>query len=391
MAVKLQRAMPSKTQGMKKIKILFIIGNLDVGGAEKLIINQVKNIDKEKFEPHLCTLFPYGENNYAKVFEDLKGIPYKRFTFRGPFDAASWLKVHSYLRKEKFDILCCHLFESNFIIRLLNLVAGKKPVFIFEHNVYWQKQWWKIWADKALSKKTAKIFVDSHAILNFTSEQEKIDKEKFAILPYPIELAEQNNFDKDKVKESLGLPKDSFVIGSVARFTEQKGQTYLIKAAPKVLEKLNNDKVYFLLVGYGKMELELRMLVDELKLNSRVIMSPARDIKEILPILDIFVISSLWEGQPIAMLEAMAAGTPVVATKVGGIPEILVEKEDGLLAEAKDPNSLADKIIEMSKDPELRKHVSVHAKETVENYSLPVYINKLEKYFIDEYTKHNLN
>jgi len=101
---------------MKKIKILFTIGNLDVGGAEKLIINQIKNIDKGKFEPHLCTLFPYGPNNYAKVFEQLAGIPYHKFDFKGPFDLWSWLRVFYFLRRENFDIFCCHLFESDFII-----------------------------------------------------------------------------------------------------------------------------------------------------------------------------------------------------------------------------------------------------------------------------------
>lgn len=370
---------------MKKIKILFTIGNLDVGGAEKLIINQVKNIDKTRFEPQLCTLFPYGEHNYVKVFDELQGIPYHRFSFKGPLDVRSWIEVYSFLRREKFDILCCHLFESNFVMRVLNLVTGRKPVFIFEHNIYWQKQWWKIWADKLLAKNTSKIFVDSNAILNFTSEQEKIDKEKFEILPYPIELSEGQQFDIKKIKEEVGLPVDSFVIGSVARFTEQKGQTYLIKAAVKVLEKLNRPNIYFLLIGYGKMELDLRALVDDLKINDRLLISPARDIKQILPILDIFVISSLWEGQPIAMLEAMAAGVPVVATKVGGIPEILIEGEHGLLAEPKDPDSLAEKIMELSQDGGMRKKFSREAKEMVENYSLPVYINKLENFFIQEY------
>lgn len=362
---------------------------MDVGGAEKLIINQVKNIDKNKFEPYLCTLFPYGENNYAKVFAELEGIPYKRFNFSGPWDLMSWLKVYSLLKKEKFDILCCHLFESNFIIRLLNILVGKKPVFIFEHNVYFKKQWWKIWADKIFAKKTNKIFVDSHAILNFTSEQEKIDKSKFAILPYPIELVEQKTFDLSKIKEDLGLPPNSFVVSSVGRFVEQKGQTYLIQAAAKVLEKINRQDVYFLLVGYGNMELDLRMLADDLKLNDRLFIKPARDIKEILPISDIFVISSLWEGQPIAMLEAMAAGVPVVATSVGGIPEILVDGENGVLAEPKNPQSLANGIAKLLEDEVLRKSVSLSAKDKVEDYSLPVYINKLEKYFTDAYAKRN--
>ncbi|HEY4509079.1 MAG TPA: glycosyltransferase [Candidatus Paceibacterota bacterium] len=370
-----------------RIKILFIIGNLDVGGAEKLIINQVKNIDKNKFVPHLCTLFPYGDNNYSEVWKELSDIPYHRFNFKGPYDVFSWIKVWSILRKEKFDIFCCHLFESNFIIRILNLFVGRKPVFIFEHNVYFKKQWWKILADKILAKKTSKIFVDSHAILNFTSDQENIDKDKFAILPYPIELLGDKTFDLAKIKHDLGLPDNAFIIGTVARFVEQKGLPYFIQAAAKILEKTKREDIYFLLVGYGKMELDLRMMVDDLKINSRLLISPPKDIKEILPIFDIFVVPSLWEGQPIAMLEAMASGRSVVATKVGGIPEILIDGKNGLLSEPKDPNSLAKAITKMLEDEKLRVRVGIEAKGTAHNYSMPIYINKLEKYFLDAYNE----
>jgi len=372
---------------MKKIKILFTIGNLDVGGAEKLVINQIKNIDKNKFEPYLCTLFPYGPHDYSKVFEELKGIPYTKFVFKGPLDIFNWAKVYSFLRNEKFDIFCCHLFESNFIIRVVNLFVGRKPVFIFEHNIYWKKQWWKILADRLLLKRTAKIFVDSQAILNFTSSQEKIDQNKFAILPYPIELSEKKDFNLVKIKENLGLPQESLVVGSVARFVEQKGLPYLISAAAKVLGSIGRQDVYFLLVGYGKMEVELINLVDELKIESRFIIKGAKDIKEILPILDIFVISSLWEGQPIAMLEAMASGCPVVATKVGGIPEILVEEKNGLLAEPKDASSLAQQIIKLVNNDKLRYNLGKEGRSTASEYSLPIYIKKLEKYFTDEYDR----
>ena len=374
---------------MKKIKVLFTIGNLDVGGAEKLIINQVKNIDKDKFEPHLCTMFPYGKENFSEVFKGLSGIPYHQFSFNGPWDILNWFKVYKFLRKENFDILCCHLFESNFIIRSLNLLVGRKPVFIFEHNVYWQKQWWKILADKFLVKKTAKIFVDSHAILNFTSEQEKINKDKFAILPYPIELSDSKEFDHIKIKTDLGLPIDSFVIGSVARFVEQKGQTYLIKAAAEILQETNQQDLYFLILGYGNMETELKNLILKLEVGSRVLIRSARDIKEILPVLDIFVISSLWEGQPIAMLEAMAAGCPVVATRVGGVPEVIIDGENGILAEPKDSVSLAGAIMQLVESDTLRDAVSGQAKKTVVDYGMPVYIKKLEKYFFDEYAKSN--
>lgn len=369
----------------KKIKILFAIGNLNIGGAEKLVINQIKNIDKNKFDSHLCTFFLNGQENYYDLLSRMPHISYHKFYFRGPWDVVNWFKVLLFLRKEKFDIFCCHLFESNFIIRVVNIFAGVKSVFIFEHNIYWQKQWWKILADRFLAKKTAKIFVDSQAILNFTSNQEKIKKNKFAILPYPIELTEQEEFDCTKIKKGLGLPPGSFVVGSVARFVQQKGQVYLIKAAAEILKKINRQDVYFLLVGYGKKEAELRSLVDKLKINSRVIISSAKDIKDILPILDIFIISSLWEGQPIAMLEAMAAGCPVIATRVGGIPEIIVEGENGLLAESENSDSLASKIIKLVENNVLRDNIGRAGMVTARKYSLPIYIKKLEKYFIDEY------
>jgi len=369
----------------KKIKVLFAIGNLNIGGAEKLVINQIKNIDRNKFEPHLSTLFPANQNNYADVFFGLPGVTYHQFLFKGPADIINWVKVWLFLRREKFDILCCNLFEANLIIRLVNIFAGAKPVFIFEHNIYWQKQWWKILADRWLARKTAKIFGDSQAVLDFTSKQEKISPDKFAIMHYPIELPEQKDFDRTKIKKDLGLPPDSFVIGAVARFVEQKGLPYFIKAAVKVLNDCGRPDIYFLLVGYGKLESELIHLVNELKINSRFIIRSAKDINEILPILNIFIVSSLWEAQPISMLEAMAAGCPVVATKVGGIPEIIIEEKNGLLAEPKDENSLALKIITLVKNDKLRYDLSAGGRLTARNYSMPIYIKKLEKCFIDEY------
>lgn len=370
---------------MKKIKVLFVIGNLDIGGAEKLVINQVKNINKDKFDTHLCTLFSTKQNNYLKALADLSGVTYHRFLFRGPWDIINWIKVFLLLRREKFDILCCHLFEANLIIRLLNLGAGVKPVFIFEHNIYWQKQWWKILADRLLAGQTAKIFVDSRAILNFTSSQEKISKEKFFILPYPIELTEPADPNPAELKKALALPADSFVVGAVARFVRQKGLVYFIKAAAKILREIKRSDIYFLLVGYGSLAAELKKLVKELNVESRVIISPARDIRDILTILDIYVISSLWEGQPIAMIEAMAAGCPVVATKVGGIPEIIVEGQNGLLAEARDEDSLAEKISRLIKNDSQRRQIGQAARATAKDYSLSIYIEKLEEYFMAEY------
>jgi glycosyltransferase involved in cell wall biosynthesis len=370
---------------MKKIKVLFAIGNLDIGGAEKLVISQLKNIDKEKFEPHLCTLFSGGKNNYSEALAGLKGVSRQNFDFQGPLDIVSWIRVWLFLRRENFDILVGNLFEANFIIRLVNLFAGNKTVFIFEHNIYRKKQWWKILADRWFAKRTYKIFGDSQAVLDFTAGQEKISPGKFAVMHYPIELPEQKDFDSAKMKKDFGLPAKSFVVGAVARFVEQKGLEYFIKAAAVVLKESKRPDIYFLLVGYGKMETELKRLVDRLKIDSKFLIRDAKDIKEVLPILDIFIVSSLWEAQPISMIEAMAYGIPVVATVVGGIPEIIAEAKNGLTVAPKDENSLAGGIIKLAENDELRHSIGQAGKLTAGGFSMPTYIKKLEKYFIEAY------
>lgn len=362
---------------------MFVIGNLDLGGAEKLVLNQVKNLDRSRFSPYLCTLFPFGANNYSATLNEIKDFTYVKFAFKGPFDILGWFKVYRFLQRGRFDVLCTHLFESNFIIRVINLVIGCRRVFVFEHNIYWKKPWWKIWADWFLAKQTSRIFVDSQAILDFTSRQERINKARFTILPYPIELADYpTTIDKPVLKRELGLPTDGLVVASVARFFEQKGQTYLIQAAKKLIDKNAVLNTTFLLVGYGPFEEQLKREVKDLNLTNKVIFSSPRDIKSVLPIIDIYVVPSLWEGQPIAMLEAMAACKTVVATKVGGIPEILVDGQNGLLAEPKSPDSLAEKISVLLADENLRHRLGVEAKQTVVAYSLPVYIRKLEEYFV---------
>lgn len=370
---------------MKKIKVLFVVGNLDIGGAEKLVVAQAKYIDKNKFESHVCTLFSGGSHNYEKALTDLENISRHKFNFKGRFDLVSWFKLYSLLRKEKFDILVGNLFEANFMIRFLNLFAGNKIVFIFEHNVYEKKQWWKILADRFFAPRTAKIFGDSQAVLDFTSKQENIPIEKFALMPYPIELPEDRREDIPTMKKSLELPADSFVVGAVARFVEQKGLPYFIKASAKILEKTNRLNLYFLLVGYGKDERELIDLVGKLKIDSKFIIKGARDIKEVLPVLDIFVISSLWEATPISMIEAMAIGCPVVATDVGGIGEVITDGVNGLLCPPNDTDALASKIQKLVENDDLRYALGQDSKKVANSYIMPTYIKKLEQYFIEAY------
>lgn len=372
---------------MSKIKVLFCIGNLNIGGAEKLILNQIKNIDHNNFDPVLLTLFPEKKDSYT----NLNNLPipiYQSVGFKGPLDIVSWFKTYQLLKREKFDIICTHLFEANFIIRFVNLFVRCPRVFVFEHNIYWKKAKWKILADRFFSYQTTKIFVDSQAVLDFTSKQEKIAKDKFAVLPYPIELAPlPDSTHLDNLKRELNLPADYVIVGSVARFVEQKGLKYFLQAIRFILDHQTLVKAHFLLVGYGNLEEALKDEAKKLKLDSVLTFSPPRDIKTILPIIDIFVLSSLWEGQPIAMLEAMAAKRAVVATNVGGVSEILLNRENGLIVEKEDSKALGKAILELINNKDLRLKLGQNGFDAAVSFGLPTYIKKLERFFLDAYGK----
>ncbi len=163
----------------------------------------------------------------------------------------------------------------------------------------------------------------------------------------------------------MGVPTDALLLGVGVRFTEQKGLRYLLEAMPKVHEAVPNT--HLVMAGYGPLAEELEKTAASLDVDTVTHFVGARlDMVEVLLALDVYVLPSVWEGLPMVLLEAMAAGLPVVASRVGGVPEAVEHERTGLLVQPRRPAELAAALIALLRDEERRRAYGLAARRAFE-------------------------
>jgi len=213
---------------------------------------------------------------------------------------------------------------------------------------------------------------------------------RLLLLPYGIPLAELDPpLSRDEARERLGLSEGDMVIGAVGRLEEQKGHAHLLAAVPELRRQIPDLVV--LLVGEGREEENLRRQVRDLGLESTVrFLGTRRDLPEIYRAVDLFAHPSLWEGLPLALLKAMGAGLPVVATRVSGSQEAIADGVNGCLVAPGDSEALARAILELYRHPEARRRLGDGARRTVmARYSLEAMLKRLEELYLDLWRRGN--
>lgn len=364
----------------KKLKILFAIGRLSVGGAEKLLVNQLPVVDRKKFDPYLLTLFPEKKEATFEEKIILADDHWKKMNFRSLFDLIAWINLFKFLKKENFDAVVTALFSANLIVRIAAIIAGIPVIVIHEHNIYEDKHRWQIWMDWILSKWTDKIITDSDAAKYFTAKQEGIPVEKFLTMYAPSFVDKSRGKNPDLIRKELGLPKDAKIILTISRLVTEKGHKYLIDAAKLVLKEFSNT--YFLIVGWGPLEESLKLKVKSEKLEDRVLFPGLflgkSDIENILPVADIFVDPSTRTDMPFAIMEALSFGKPVVSTTIGDIPIFVKNNETGFVVPPANPAELADKILMLLRDGAARERMGKAGAEMVKPYTLENYEQTFE-------------
>ena len=197
-------------------------------------------------------------------------------------------------------------------------------------------------------------------------EKDGIRAEQSAVIPYGVDLeAFEESFDKTEICQEFNIPLEHRIVGNVARLVEQKGHDYLIAAAEIVLS--NFKEVTFVVVGDGHIRENLASKVAHAGLSEHFVFTGQRsDVPRLLSAFDVFVMPSLFEGLCMAVLEALAAGVPVVATPVGGIPSSVVDGETGTLVPPRDAKALAEAILWMLDHPEEAGHMGMRGRQRVE-------------------------
>lgn len=294
------------------------------------------------------------------------GIRSEVFECSSRVDFATIRKIRSFIKENSIDVVHSHGYKSNIYAYLACTKTGARLVTTC-HN--WINASSKMSLYTRLDKFFLKRFDAVAAVSDDVARQALeagVKPEKLRIIGngISIEKFRVSGGAREKTRRALGVPAGASVIGTVGRLSPEKGYDLLLKAAREVCGK--KDDCFFVIAGDGPQRQPLEELSRELGTDKRVVFAGKRtDIPEVLSAMDLFVLSSLTEGQPMALLEAMAAGVPAVSTSVGDVPKILRNGEAGLIVPPSDCKALAGAILKALDDPELAARLSASAMRTV--------------------------
>ncbi len=339
---------------MAKYKILCTLNQARVAGTEKHLLIILKNLNRDLFEPAvLC--FSDGPLIELLREQGIKAWALQRERF---LDYSTAKKTYRLIKENKFDLLHSHCGQFACIIAKL---AGVPYLIETRHGLYLNfDQLDKVNFLRSLINKNKAKFVDMTITVNKIDK--KILSEKFGAPENKIrEVANGLDLEEIKslkiaaqIKDELQIAPGCNIVGTVARFTEQKGLKYFVEAAKLIKEQIPNCK--FIIVGDGELKNSLIKFAQNIGIYQEVIFTGYRvDAVSILSIFDIFVLPSLWEGMPYTILEAMALKKPVVATNVFGNSEIVLNGKTGNLVSPRDSLAISKAVIALLKNKEKAK------------------------------------
>jgi L-malate glycosyltransferase len=365
----------------RRLRVLHLLMTMPVGGAEDLVAAIARGLEPRRFEVAIATLGPPGP-----VGQELRDQGYEVVSLGLDIRRTSTLRLAAAVRRllaaRRPDILHTHLYHPNLYGRLAALGLGLPGVVAAVHNSYASAKFHRRVWNFLLAWATDRILVGSPQVWQDVRRYDGVPASRLRLMPYGIPVAELDSpLSRDAARKRLGV--NGLVMGAVGRLEDQKGHTHLLAALPEVLQEFPDLVV--LLVGAGRRQADLQRQVQELGLQETVrFLGTRRDLPEIYRALDLFVQPSLWEGLPLALLKAMGAGLPVVATRVSGSMEAIADGINGRLVAPGDPQSLARTIKELLRQPQQRRRLADAARGTVAaRFSLEAMLRQLEELYLD--------
>ncbi|MCW1311247.1 MAG: glycosyltransferase [Candidatus Parvarchaeota archaeon] len=353
------------------MKVLHVIDSLYAGGAESLLKNFLIEAKKfPEFQIDACTLYSRSIfkdeliENGVKVFD--LGLNFK-YDFRGIFRLIKLIKQNNY------DLVHVHLFPSDLFCAFVSLFIERKVKFIFsEHSIYNRRRSIRIYKpiDLFVYSRYEKIICVSDLVRDELIKYIPKLCSKTVVIKNAIPIIGELQENRHKVYDVL----------FVGRLEDVKGVDILIKAID-IIKKENSRDLVVGVVGEGPLKEEYKKLVKELNLEDNFrFLGVRRDIDGLMKISKVFVLPSRWEGLPMVILEAMANGIPIIATNVGGIPEVIEDGVDGFLVKPEDPSALSERILLALNNPSITEQLKRNAFEKVK-----------KEYSIEKYTERILN
>lgn len=336
------------------MRVCHIFKITGVSGSENHLLTLASHFDRSRCRLTFCLLVEREPDLSAYVAAlEAVGVEVVRFPIRADLDPLLLWQLVCFLRVQRPDVVHTHLIHGDLYGTLAARLAGVPFVVSSKHNDdVFRQQGFYVWLDRMLARRQNRIITISHHLKRFYVKVEGLPPGKIVTVHYglaPGAFLRDTN-DGANVRAEWGVPTDAPLAGVVGRLTEQKGHTYLLDAFAEVIRAL--PSACLLVVGDGELRSALERQATRLGLHGNVTFTGRReDVPRIMMALDVLVMPSLWEGFGLVLLEAMAAGKPVVASRVGAIPEIVADGETGLLVPPRDPESLARALLAVLYDP----------------------------------------
>ena len=351
---------------------MFVVFQLVAAGSERVVLDLAKGLNPDQFEIYL-TAFNGGVLE-APLREVCKDIFFVQKSKR--FDLSAMLQIAKIVRDNRIDVVNAHHYMPCFYSFLGTRILNQKKLIYTEHSVPE--------VEKVASGIHRKIFnrmlFRMNAVVGISGEITVRFKElyprhadKFHEILNGVDIEKfQQREARDDTRNHWGLSNDHFVVGMVANFRKVKNHACLVRATARL--KDDYPKLRLLLVGTGfpgdpeNTEKEVRELIRELGLQDRAILAGYQEnIPEMLSAFDMFCLPSFSEGLPVSLLEAMAAGVPVIGSRVRGIVEVVKDEISGLLFDSNDDFMLAEGLSKMIDDPGFSKQIAVQAFDFVKS------------------------
>ena len=364
------------------IKIVFVITSTGVGGAEKMLYHTSTSLDRTRYAPSICSLKGKGE-----IAEDVEaaGIEVYSLTMAEGDQFGGWIaslralfRLSRYLMKVKPTIVHSFLFRANILSRIAAFIV-RVPLVISSVRVMGGEKGYYHSVEKFTSFMVDHYITVSESVKDYLIHKANLLPEKITTVYNGVTLNGISPGREDSLP--FGLETHDSVVLTMGRLHRQKGYDYLIRAIAEV--KLEMPTVKMLIVGEGEEENNLKNLVKSLDLSKEVIFTGlCLNVVKILSSAELFVLPSLWEGMPNAVLEAMAAAKPVVATRVGGVPELVVDGETGILVPSEDTAALARAIVDLLKDTRKADRMGKAGRERVrQHFSMTAMVAKTDSLY----------
>ena len=353
-----------KETGPRPLRVMFVITCMPVGGAETLLVQLVRRLDRARFAPELCCLKYLGPLGEVLAGE----VPAFTGLLAHKYDFGVLGRLTRLMRRRQIDAVVTVGTggDKMFWGRLAGRLAGVPVICSALHSTGLPDH--VELPNRLLAPITDAFIAVAASHGRYLAEHEGCPARKVRVIPNGVDTERFRPLPPDPaLRRELGIPGDAPLAGIVAALRPEKNHPLFLQAAQRIREEIAG--AHFLVIGDGPQREPLENLARDLGLSDAVhFLGTRHDVPSLLSLLDVFVLTSHMEANPVSILEALACEKPVVATAVGSVPETVLEDKTGCLAEPGNAQAVADRVLSLFRDPRRaaalgragRRHVVAH-------------------------------